>query len=315
MDKILEYSDNLFYAIEEVKTLSKYKDNKEEFKNKLKELNFDNTEISYEHVIRDLTDVIIVIFKKIIEYIKKAYYFAFGHARRLKFIFTALKKKFNAGATKIGNHNFGKIMIEKSLKVEDMEVMAKMSDSHVGFIDKLIASTKLSRTIFSVGEYDAPEKENWFYKATPKLEYINGKTAKYIQYEYNEQYITTLIKNDTIVEAKSFSELGYTAESINKIFDIATKCCDTLISRKANIEYIISGYNSFVNDFKYGKVTLDGDGKDGDYDIVMRVKSNATLINSALKGSHHTLTLVKDMLESITANVYEFIKVNKDSLK
>lgn len=311
MDKIYEYNDNLLYAIEEVNILSKYKDNEVEFKNKLKELNFDNTEISYEHVIRDLTDVIIVIFKKIIEYIKKAYYFAFGHARRLKFIFTALKKKFNDGATKIGNDNFGKIMIEKSLSAKYIKALTDISNGHISFIDKLIDGTKLARTIFSVGQFDAPKKDE-FYKATQKLEYINGNTAKYIQYEYNEQYIIDMIKHYTNVEAKSFSELDYTVKIINSIFDTAIECCDTLISRKANIEYIISGYNSFVNDFKSGKATLD---ESGDYDSVVAVKSNATLINSALKGSHHALTLVKDMLESILANVYEFIKVNKDSLK
>ena len=95
MENNICYSEDLFYALEEINVLSKYKDDPKSFKEKLKELNFNNLEVSFEDVIHDFSDVIITIIKKIIEYLKKAYNFIFGYARRTKLQISILQKKFN----------------------------------------------------------------------------------------------------------------------------------------------------------------------------------------------------------------------------
>ena len=59
MKDILEYSDNIIYAIEELNVLSKYKDDEIEFKNKLEELNFENTEFSFEGILGTVIEYIV----------------------------------------------------------------------------------------------------------------------------------------------------------------------------------------------------------------------------------------------------------------
>ena len=122
--------------------------------------------------------------------------------------------------------------------------------------------------------------------------------------------------------------------NINSISDIDGICnysisiCDLVISNKANIEHVLSGMMRSANNLEKASKTLFGGigsvTKDlqssftngpMQAEIVGLAKSISANMNASLTAVETIIYTNADFIKTIMANVYEFVKVNKDSLK
>ena len=310
MENNICYSEDLFYALEEINVLSKYKDDPKSFKEKLKELNFDNLEVSFEDVIHNFGDIVITIIKKIIEYLKKVYNFIFGYARRTKLQISILQKKFNKLAPLLKEH-FGKVEINNTPSATTFENSTKYIDRLFVHIDYVLKNSKCTSNNISVVALDPEKVTEHFYNVSEKTFKTNKQTVKYNFYTLKTSLMEDVLKEDVSKESKTFDTLGYNKQSIAFLFKVAMDKCDIVTKRKANIEYLISGLSAITLKFKSDKLEMP----DNDYSTVAALESNISLLKAALSGTSYFFGHWVTWFSNIVKEINSFYKTNKDSLK
>ena len=287
---------------------------------------YNTIDISQEGIFSNIYRAIMLIIRKVAEFIKKYYYKIFTHARRYKIQLSVLRNKFVKYIKRLNDESkFGNATCDNLLSKDDCysyingcaDLLTKANATYKTLANALnmlkgtvkLSKEKIENMIKPIMDYT----KTFHLDIDEKYDDIAGDSFTYNELVFNKKKLVEDINQKQNNDTK-LSDAGYDSKTVLEIFAKSLFCCDVIIQCKASIEYtgkkLEMTYTSYREKYEDKAFKDNGTNKDDASAVIGITKLLSSLSRTIFSCAYGIIGNVYTQLVIITKAI---IFANKNS--